>query len=161
MTLDKRGFTYPLDTQLQRLRWRFNQQLTALANAQAGIGAVREQRDAVATEVVERARAMASAQAQRLDPVRTHHTLDHLAGLQHRHTLVERELQAAERLVVERRERLAATQAEIDKLERDRADALREHLRDAERRSQREVDQDWNARSAWRTRDESQREERS
>ena len=160
MTADLRRFDYPLEPQLQRLRWRLDEQLGALATAQAAIGPLRERCDALAGEIAELARDLSQAQTRRLDPMRARQALDYLAGLQRRHAVVEREVADAQRLVERRREELTATQAEIDKLERDRDDCLREHVREGERRAQRETDQDWSARSAWHASDALAREER-
>ncbi len=160
MTADLRRFDYPLEPQLQRLRWRLDEQLGALATAQSALEPLRERHDALAAEIAELARDLAQAQARRLDPARARQALDYLAGLQRRHAAVERDLADAERLVDRRREELKTTQAEIDKLERDREDCLREHVRESDRRTQRETDQDWSAGSAWRALDALAREER-
>jgi len=160
VTADQRRFDYPLDTQLQRLRWRLDEQLAALAAAQAALAPLRQRRNALATDIDEQSRGLAQAQARRLDPMRAVRSVDYLAGLQRQHAGVEREVADGERRVGERREQLAATQAEIDKLERDREDCLREHVREAERHAQRVTDQDWIARGAWQAREAAAREER-
>jgi len=160
VTADQRRFDYPLDTQLKRLRWRLDEQLAALATAQSALAALRARRDAAAADIAEQARALAQAQAQRLDPMRAVRSVDYLAGLQRRHAVIEHEFADAVREVDQRREQLAATQAEIDKLEHDREDCLREHVREDERRAQRETDQDWIARGAWQAREAALREER-
>ncbi|HEY9024251.1 MAG TPA: hypothetical protein VIP05_08115 [Burkholderiaceae bacterium] len=161
MTADLRRFDYPLDTQLQRLRWLLDEQLAALATAQSAIAPLRERRDALAAHIAEQARGLAQAQARRLDPVRATRSVHYLAEQQRRHADVERELADAERLADQRRERLANTQAEIDKLERDRDECLREHVRETERRMQRETDQEWSARREWQARAAASRKERA
>lgn len=158
MTGDQRLFAYPLDPQLQRLRWRLDEQLADLANALSLLEPLRGRCDALAEAAVEVVRDMAQAQARRLDPARDRHALDYLAGLHRRHASAEKELHEAEQRVSDRREALAATQMDIDILEHDRQDCLTDHLREVDRRSQRETDQDWTARAAWKTRDTAERE---
>lgn len=152
MTADQRLFAYPLDAQLQRLRWRLDEQLAVLANALSGLEALRAKCEALATEAADVAGDLARSQARQMDPARARQALDYLAGLHRRHASAQQELRAAERYAAEQRDALAATHVEIDKLERDRHDCLAEHLREVERRAQRETDQDWTARAAWRAR---------
>ncbi len=158
MTVDHRLFVYALDPQLQRQRWRLDEQLANLARALSALESHRGKRDALAGETLQVARGLAEAQAQRMDPLRARHALHYLANLHQRQAIAERELREAEGHADEQRDALAAAQTEIDKLERDRAECLAEHLREAQRGAQREVDQDWTARNAWRLRDAAQGE---
>jgi chromosome segregation ATPase len=158
MTGDVRLFDYPLDPSLQRLRWRLDEQLAELARALADVEPLRTRRDALVAEAAAVARESAQAQARRMDLALARHALDYLAGLHRQLVAAERQLHEAERAVVERRDAVAATQADIDKLERDRQECLVAHLREVERRAQREIDQDWTARSEWRARQASARE---
>jgi predicted nucleic acid-binding Zn-ribbon protein len=152
MTGDQRLFAYALDPQLQRLGWRLDEQLAALARALAALEPLRAKCGALAAEAAQVAHDLARAQAQRMDPARARQALDYLAGLHVRHASTQQEMQAAERDATERREALAATQREVDKLQRDRRECLDEHLREVQRREQRATDQDWTARAAWRAR---------
>lgn len=152
MTGDQRLFAYALDPQLQRLGWRLDEQLAGLARALAPLESLRATCDDLASEAAQVAHDLARAQAQRMDPARARHALDYLAGLHRRHASTQQELEKAERDIAERREALAATQREVDKLQRDRRECLDEHLREVERREQRATDQDWTARAAWRAR---------
>ena len=150
MTVDQRLFAYPLEPQLQRLRWRLDEQLAALASAQSAIEPLLARSDALAGESADVARDLAQGQIRRIDPVHARRALDYLADLHRRHASAQREHAEAERLVGEHRDGVAATQVEIDRLERDREECLAEHRRELDRREQRETDQDWTARAAWR-----------
>ena len=153
MTSDQRLFSYALDPQLQRLRWRLDEQLAGLARAQCELESLRARCNALAELSTQAARDLAQSQARRMDPARARHALDYMAALQRQHVLVEQDARAVEHDLADRREALAATQMDIDKLEHDRRDCLTDHLREVERRGQRETDQDWTARAAWLARD--------
>ena len=153
MSGDQRLFTYPLDPQLQRLRWRLDAQLAVLATVLAEAEALRGALASLAREAADGGKALASAQSQRMDPVQARHALDFLAAIHGRHAAMARDVETAEQRASEQRVALAATQAEVDGLERDRGECLADHLGEADRRSQRDADQDWTARTAWQARD--------
>ncbi|MEP6501871.1 MAG: hypothetical protein ABJD97_00955 [Betaproteobacteria bacterium] len=150
MTGDQRLFVYPLDLQLQRLRWRLDAQLAELAQAITAIEALRADGKILDAEASDIALDSARAQARRLDPQRARQALDYLSGLHQRLAVIDTKVLRAESDLRNLREMLARTQGEIEKLESDRGERLSDHLRDVDRRLQGEADQDWTARSAWR-----------
>jgi hypothetical protein len=152
MSADDRLFAYALEPQLQRLRWRHDEQVAELAAALAEAQRLRAQAATLARETADIAGALARAQASRMDPARARLSLDYLAALHRRHATAEQETAAADRRGADLRAALAATQAQVEGLERDRADRLAEHLVEAGRRTQRDADQDWMARAAWQSR---------
>lgn len=151
MNGEQRLFAYALEPQLQRLRWRHDEQISALAGALAHAASFHERVATLACEAAEVAGALARAQSSRLDPPRARQALDYLALLHHRHAAAEQDALMADRRADDLRAALAATQVEVEGLERDRADRLREHVAEHGRRAQRDADQDWLARAAWQS----------
>ena len=152
MTADQRLFSYPLDPQLKRLGWRLDEALAELAVALAKLDSSRASVAALAGKAESVASTLSRSQSQRVDPAQARPALDYLAMLHRRHVVAESDVKLAEKGVDDVRQMLARTQAELDGLERDRADCLAEHLLEVDRRRQREADQDWNARAAWQSR---------
>ena len=150
MSLDQRLFDYPLESQLQRLRWRLDDELGALARGVAALSRARAANEAIDIDIRQAARLTTPAPDGRIDLARARHAIEFLALLQQRRARLMAELGRCEADVAQRRDALAGTQRDLERLENDRDDRLAEHLRDVDRRQSRESDQDWTARAFWR-----------
>ncbi len=161
MSGDQRLFDYALEPQLQRLRWRLDEEFGSVARLIEAHEALRircrEVDDQVAAAVQETTR----QQAIRVDPLRARHGVEFLAALHRQRALIESDVHRQATQLAEARAALAQTQREIEKLEADRHDLLADHLREVDRRQLRDADQDWIARDAWRTNSDAALEERS
>ena len=150
MSGDQRLFDYALEPQLQRLRWRLDEELAAVARLVETLATLRADGEAIDAETAALAQQATRLQAERIDPLRARHLLDYLAMLNRRRARVDAEVRRDELQLVDLREALARTQRDIEKLEGDRTELLASHLREVDRRQLREADQDWIARVAWR-----------
>ena len=161
MNADQRLFDYGLEPQLQRLRWRLDEELGAVARRAEALEQLRAQCDTIEGQATAAAQETTRQQAARIDPLRARHSLDFLAALHQHRTLIDAEMRRNQAALAEAREALARTQREIEKLEADRRDLLADHLCEVDRRQLREADQDWIARAAWRMGVDAPLEERS
>lgn len=151
MNGDKRLFRYALEPQLQRLRWRLDEEFSAVARCVEAQERLRVQGAAIDDQLTAAIQETTRQQAVRIDPLRACHGVAFLAALHQRKVCVENDWRRSDATLTEAREALGRTQREIEKLESDRLDLLAEHLREMDRRQVREADQDWIARDAWRT----------
>ena len=150
MNADVRLFVYALAPQLERLSWRLDEAMAALAAAAREVERHRDDCTALDERVGACVQEANAARAAGVDVRRAQAVLDFLAGLRRRRAQAGATLAEAQSREQARREALAALRVEIDKLERDRAERLEEHVRERQRLAARDADQDWTARAHWR-----------
>jgi len=150
MSHDARLFAYALEPQLQRLRWRLDESLAALATAVRELDRRRAECHALDDEIAAAVRLPVTV-SPRIDVVLARNALAYAAALRQRLALADEARASAEADEQTRREYVAAIRVEIDKLERDREERLAEHARERQRLAAREADQDWTARAHWRS----------
>ena len=150
MSVDQRLFSYALEPQLLRLRWRLDEAFTVVARLVEERATLQDQCGALDAQAAAAVQETSRQQAVRIDPVRARHGLEFLASLHRRKMAADADLQRNLNALDDAREALAQVQREIEKLEADRRDLLADHGREQDRRQLREADQDWIARDAWR-----------
>jgi len=150
MNADVRLFVYGLAPQLERLNWRLDEAMAALGAAAREVERQRDDCRALDEHLDTCVDEANAALASGVDVRRAQAVLDFLAGLRSRRAHAGAGLVEAQAREQARREAVTALRAEIDKLERDRAEKLEEHMRERQRVAARDADQDWIARAHWR-----------
>lgn len=148
MSVDARGFVYPLEALQRQAAWRLEALRIELGAALRALSTLQEETGGLQREHDTLARAAAPPALGGVDPVRARSTLAFLSDARRRLQLLDLRVTDAQAEVERLREGIREQQHKLDSIERHRGERLRDHISERGRRLAVEADQDWLTRSA-------------